>query len=806
MSHGKHFGFLLLFLPTVLALTLVGMLAIHSLAIGDHPDIVQDGITYSYDEERGRYEAWINGENVASVSGNMEVPDECGLHILDTDAAADSISVASGGMVEISTDENTEGTKTLTSSVVLEGGATLVIVGNGRLSGTVFAEQGAGMFLSSDGNKPASIETLYDADAETPMEEFAELFYVYLADQGKWVVYVEDIDPVPYSFYLELGDYDGDFELTLWRDPDCTEQLNYDDADLANGNFMVTDAWDPFSESVTVRVSLTNTGKVFQAAGIGWDEGALNFATSIMDTAVLSEDGRTITYTYETPADVDAAPHDLHLAVGYGNSGDRAILDTVNDYLYGYDADAVNRLAVELYERFITVPMFGDFGITSAGDLAARIQPSGDPYTITVTTADGSTSSRNAQVYAVSWGADREDGSAVVSTIPVYTLSGDSEFLVCTDFNRDTGRGSTFYARTANADEIAFYDTNTDQPLGCVIYSDITDYSKVAAGGNGSDLYIRTTDGLCAFEIYSRYLETTRWGTVCRILRPAETYVVLSGEGETKRYDGLGANAHSDDQVWRTGEGAQARVYIGNSAVWLEPLGAAVSGVATKSITSVTLADSSLAGGVTIGEVTGGRVRISFASNYYDQVPVTITYSDGSQENLLIIRVGLVIQYWYLFDQGEGVHSSEIRYDCKAGSCPFQYNYNAGEQILVYATYYHPTNDPTLNSGSGLFLNLRFANGTSRIISATDSAHQFNGYLAAEDDAVATTSFLIGFAPAKVRDANGVWTDDITSQVYSEGAFHATVLNAGFDDDTTYGGTQSGSGEGVYWDGQINWF
>ena len=801
MSHGKHFSFLLLFLPTVLALILVGMLAIPSLAIGDHPDIVQDGITYSYFEESDRYEAWIDGENAVSVSGNVEIPEGYALHFLDTDAVAETISVASGGMVEISTDDATEEAKTLNANIVLAGWASLNIVGNGRLSGAVIPEQESLLFLGSYANKPGSIETLYDADTQTAVTECNDTPFIYLADEGKWVVF---FDPVPYDFYVELGDYAGEYELTFWRDAECTQELEYEAT--GEGAYSMSTAWDPFSESVTVRVALVNTTAVFQAAGIGWDEGALNFATSIMDTAVLSEDGRTITYTYATPADVDAAPHDLHLAVGYGNSGDKAITGSVDDYLYGYDADAVNRLATELYERFITVPMFGDFGITGPGDLAARIQPSGDPYTITVTTADGSTSSRNAQDYAVSWGADREDGSAVVSTIPVYTLSGDSEFLVCTDFDRDTGRGSTFYARTANADEIAFYDTNTDQPLGCVIYSDITDYSKVAAGGNGSDLYIRTTDGLCAFEIYSRYLETTRWGTVCRILRPAETYVVLSGEGETKRYDGLGANAHSDDQVWRTGEGAQARVYIGNSAVWLEPLGAAVSGVATKSIASVTLADSSLAGGVTIGEVTGGRVRISFASNYYDQVPVTITYSDGSQESLLIVRVGLVIQYWYLFDQGEGVHSSEIRYDCKAGSCPFQYNYNAGEQILVYATYYHPTNDPTLNSGSGLFLNLRFANGTSRIISATDSAHQFNGYLAAEDDAVATTSFLIGFAPAKVRDANGVWTDDITSQTYSEGAFHATVLNAGFDDDTTYGGTQSGSGEGVYWNGQINWF
>jgi hypothetical protein len=300
------------------------------------------------------------------------------------------------------------------------------------------------------------------------------------------------------------------------------------------------------------------------------------------------------------------------------------------------------------------------------------------------------------------------------------------------------------------------------------------------------------------------------WGTHCRILIPSETYVVLTGEGEDKKYDGLGVNAHSIDNVWKTGDGSEARVYIGYSSIYLEPLGAGVGGVTTKVISSVTLDDPSLADGVTIyGVDANGKVKISFASNFYDSVPVTIHYTNGASESIVIVRVGLVIQYSYLFDQGDGVQTGEIGYDCKPGvRIPFTYDYfGEGEQIIIYATYYHPTNDHTAKAGSEVVLNLRFADGSSRIVEAKDADHGFNnGYSPATADAVATTSFIIGFAPAKIQDKNGFWTDNIVTQTYKEGPFYATVLNAGYNDATTYGGTQSGSGKGVYWDAQINWY
>ncbi len=827
MIKRKHAGVISVLLSVILMLTMIHRYWIPVMADGEDP-IERDGITYEYDDGSHKYEVYINpvDENADLVSGSITVPGECVLHIFDMEPVADSITVESDGMLDIRAFDETE-TKTLTGDINLAGGAELCIFGNGRLNGTVTASQDSVMTLESYDNKPESV-TLYEADGLNELTEFTEetrFVYIYFDEEDtyKWVVFVdpnEDPDVAPFVIYVELGNYDGEYSVQTFSDPACTTEISHvvieetAEYDFYSKRIRINeDGWDPFGDPdqsidpdpVTIKVTISDTDKVILDAGIGWDGDPPTYVTSIMEQAV-SADGKTLIYSFDAPADLDNNPHDIHIAVGYAGSGDGAIVDTVNDYIYAYDTDTVDRLAAELYARFIEVAMFEDFGITSPDDLATKIQTTGDPYTINVTNADGSVDTRNVQDYEVSWGVDEQDGTPVTSVIPVYELIDTNEFLICTDFDESTGHGTTFYSRIALTDEIRFYADAEGNQLECVIYSPITDYSHVMAGGNGSEMFITNTNGLCSFQIATRYPDGARfadWGSNCRILKSTETYVAVVGEGETKDYGGLGVNGHTEDNIWKTGDGAEVRAYIGYSTLYLEPLGDAVTGVNVKDISSVSLDEPKLADGVTIGGVVDGKVRIDFASNYYDRVPVTITYTNGFRESIVILRIGLVIQYTYLDDSG----NSAIRYDCKPGAeCSFTYDYQSGEQALVYATYYHPSNDNTANAGSPVLLNLKFADGTSRIIEATNPTHNFNGYSAADANAVATTSFIIGFARTKYQDEYGYWYGNIISQVYTEAPFHATVLNSGYDDPDTYGGTQSGSGEGVYWDGRMDWY
>lgn len=849
MTHRKHSKYLSLLLSAVLVLTMIHKWWIPSVADDPVPPatVYQDGITYNHVGD-GRYEAIIADVSGAeSVSGNddITVPGGYTLEIRDTDFNVHSISVQDGGSLLINTSGGVEKTVTV-DSLNLATGSNLEIFGDGRLAGAVNASADAGMSLGSYANKPASIAALYGTDAQTAINSCSGTHFIYLGDEQKWA-----IDASPYCFYVDFGDYPGTFDVAIYKESTpLTSVVTWNNPDMNAKVFMVTDgSWNPWTgDPATVKVTVTtpdsaeNPPKTFVDAGIGWDDNIMNYATCIMDPARV--EGRTFTYTYTNPADLDGYPHDMHFAVGYPNSGMKEIVDTVDNYLYAYDitytdTDAtIDRLAQELYARFFEVSMFESFGLDMPGPdddnatleakrannlpiLKSKIQAVGDPYTITVTLANGTPVARNAQNYQITWGVDMNDGSPVVSTIPVYELADHNEFLVCTDFgpfNTTTERqGSTFYSRIANQDEIQFYDDATQRE--CVIYSNVTNYSGIMAGGNGSEMIVQNSDGIFTFQIATRYPDNARfadWGTRCRILSSTETYVALlgvDGEKEEKAYGGLGLNGVEEDNVWRAktttnaAEVIEAHVYIGDSSIYIASLGNDVTGVDSKKITSVTLDDSSLAGGVTIGGAVDGKVKVTFASNFYDRIPVTITYEDGTKSKLVIVRVGLVIQYEYLFDQGDGVHTGEIRYDCKPDMCTFDYDYfGKGEQVLVYATYYHPSNDHTTGNSDELYLNLRFADGSSRIISSVDNTRNFNGYRAANGGAVATTSFIIGFAPAKELDQYGVYTDNIISQTYCEGPFNATVLNAGYNDATTYGGTQSGSGKGVYWDAQINWY
>lgn len=515
-------------------------------------------------------------------------------------------------------------------------------------------------------------------------------------------------------------------------------------------------------------------------------------------------------------------------------SGRPEIVDEAKKYIYAYnginnDDDIKSKLARELYVRFIEVPMFDRFGLDTENErdnyandeerrqaqidiLKERITV-GSAGNITAKAADGTDVPIDKYRATIEWGVNMDNyDEPIVGEVYVYVLPSAKDFLVCTDFNYDSGEGTTYYLRNAETDRTSFSQDHSDE--GILILSN--NYSNVVAGGNGSYTTFKNVDGMKSFDFNPR---SDIWpgvdnGATVRILNPADAYVAIHGEGETKNVDGMGLNGHSYDTIWSAKTGNEATLYIGYSSIDIEPINNI--GVSTYTLSDVRLKDAKQKDGVTIDKSDLSKVKVSFKSNFYDSVPLIITYSDGTEVELTIKRIGLVIQYWYLFgdpwvDNGNN-DSMSISYDCKPDTCSFNYNYFSGEQILIYATYYHPTDDNTASGSNDLYLDIKYDDGNHEIIHHTDSAHAFNGYTQATADAVATTSFILGFVPSKVFDANeNAWTTDLEVTKFKnkfghEGGFSATVVNAGFNNATTYGGTQVGSGSGVYWDGQIRWY
>jgi hypothetical protein len=249
---------------------------------------------------------------------------------------------------------------------------------------------------------------------------------------------------------------------------------------------------------------------------------------------------------------------------------------------------------------------------------------------------------------------------------------------------------------------------------------------------------------------------------------------------------------------------------VGESTVHLYPLSSTNTGLSGTGIQSVELADSTQVDGVTLNANDLDDVTLTFHSYFYDEVPLRITFSDNTVKYLTVIRVGLVIQYVYLDGDPDhpnqsGPDHGQINLDYRGNdSIGFDYDYYAGEQIAIWATYYHPSYDPT--GGTSYYLYLTRDDGVYvPPLEADDNDHNFHGSRAADGTHVASTTFLIGFTQAWGTFYNDeVWINQLNEINY--GGFSATVVNAGYDDDTTYGGTQIGSGRGVYWDGHITFY
>lgn len=728
---------------------------------------------------------------------------------------------------------------TSTGKIKIEEGGHLLV------EGSLTVEEGGS--ITGDGGDhylricPEAIVSGLPLFAPTPDNDVSELFagtdhgeyeFRYDSEAGKWIYPFDLNSPM---FFFGMGGYDFEHEIDNVKvqykfSPDdkyvdANIVAPYNDGVADGFAFSLIDMPEPVDEnSFYLKVTYTAPEGSLKTMLCWWK-------TPEPDSQSFEGiSGNVFEHEFKLGDFLD-------ISLGYLNSGNPAITDTANDYLYAYagtDEEIINYLATDLYNRFIEVPMFENFGLGNAEDLVSRITKTDRQGSINVIDKEGKVTPITVNDYEVRWGYNGETGDPVVSTLPVYTLPASDDFLICTDFNKGNGTGTTFYIRKANADEIPF-DGVGGSAIPVVVES--IDPEKIVAGGMGAEMSVLNTDNIYTFNFYTRYLngevngpssesDPANYGTSVRIMLESETYVMITGEGETKRYGGIGNNGFGTDNVWNTSEdgSAEADVYIGLNKLYLRAL-AEDTGLGVREITAVELADETLSGGVHIEIDDRNNITLTFDSNFYATIPLNITYSDGKTKKLTINRVGLVIQYGFLHGDpnmdSDVPDSQEMGSDNTDKTTVLNYDYFAGEQIVVYGIYYTPTNDPTGNS-SDLSLYLTFEDGEHRVVSAVNNdiltmsdgstvERGFDGRLAATEDSVATTIFLIGFAQAKEFDGT-LWVGNETeTDYYDEGnkdhkGFYASVLNAGWDDDDSFGGTQVGSGKGIYWDGHISWY
>ncbi len=619
--------------------------------------------------------------------------------------------------------------------------------------------------------------------------------------------------------HLPLYSYDGNEWIDPWENEDPYAPIPLENGYIEfiqNPHYPVPDNGEVFAE-INLYDNRVSDGGAHRIIAYAIADPWFDNPIDLMEDENCSidngfDDCCRFIYHYGNIAELDGY-HPINLGLGYPNAGDPAILGESESRLYAYNVDTSDdaryMLAAELYGRYISVAMFESFGLpvfdynSDEGRehfaegvtlLNERIALAGDE-TIDVVLADGSVQQRHVWDYKVNWGNSMFDGSPVEGNYQVVQLTNPEEIIVRSSFD------GPYYSRTAFADDVQFTaDEENPQYALVIIDAKLGEGAAIAGNGTNED-QISGNDGIITAQVYTQnFMEqfTEPYGTTIRFLNSGDTYVAVTGSGEGKAYGQLGVNGYKIDSVFATGENLDARVYIGESEIYIEPL--TVGGLANTTIKSVTLKDDSQRDGVIIDASDLNKIKLTFKSNFYDSVPLSITYSTGETRELTINRIGLLLQYRYLMDNGG---SDELWTDFRDGSCSVEYNYNQGQQIVVYATYYHPTNDLTAAGGDDLYLNVLYDNGQREIIPHT-------GYVAETDNEVAVSWFVIGYAPAKVFD--GVeWTDNITEQTYvnkygNAGGFSMTVLNAGYNDDTTFGGTQVGSGKGVYWDGKIEWF
>lgn len=404
--------------------------------------------------------------------------------------------------------------------------------------------------------------------------------------------------------------------------------------------------------------------------------------------------------------------------------------------------------------------------------------------------------------YTINLGYD-PSGNPVVATGYAYALRSTEDVLVYD--------GHDFYVRNilsngVGSDGVDFGLVGSENPAACVstAYFNLNTLQingngyKTDNGRNPSNsevLYVNTVnDDFVNAMNDAFHVEMSAWTQQVnlRIIGQNRKYAIVEPAGTV-----VNAGDLDLDAVCQTGSGKYTELYAGNEQIKITSLNdETVSGVSNQLIKNVTLGDSSMAGAVTIepinSENTDEGFYVTFLTKYYDEVPLVITYEDNQTAPLTIKRLALKVYFGYLADP-ETSSDPNFYFDFDNHQLPLTYNYNAGQQILIYATYYQ--NDGSNDQDFSLFLTK--AGGVTEV-------KQRKYTKAASGGNASETYFVLGFVPSKEWDELGqCWGANIHHQ--NVGAWDAIVLNSGYDDADSFGGAGIGRGAGVHWDGNVDW-
>lgn len=762
-----------------------------------------------------------------------------GVHVY---AVTSESTVTDFNTVYIPTDYHfiVDGKSVNVNEITIESGGYLEIVGDGYLTVEAIiatpateTSQGSRMLLESARNRPSCVDALYDITEEeieiSGDTEWTWYDFEYFGGTIGWGVFlgagpdynlsVEGYEPDDVDILVSVSTDNG----TTYGTPFGVSNEYFDDF----GNLGIYNIGDGLEDPVTnvkINVSINSgSNKRIYYAYCGWVD------TPLGNSAVRNLYGDlSYEWTFDhtlNEEDENYIPHEVHIVLDVEKRGTENTKRLIESELYAYsDIDSSGTvditdmklgLATELCSLFFWdeggIIDDGVFDIYKPCDLYDPSHPEDSRIEVS---AAGTVTAKNAS------------GNDVVINRYSYTINLNDEISATeyvyglNDYNQVLVFAGNEYFIRSTSDEVEFY-TDNEHPENndvAICVKAAFDPSNVRIGGNGAaqgnetinpegDEVYCTYLGNKMFDnpeprggrfvdyfnrYYTSYTPLTGYEgcNKIRIINPNQTYVVVNQEGETK--DVYGINSHQVDRVSQTGSGKQTEVFIGNQYVHIEALNDTIANVV--SISSVSIKDDSMSDGIEITKVKENDFKVRFKSNFYDSVPLVITYADGTKRDITINRVGLVVESQYLGDEGEGMATYHFFHGGEEGEASCEYNYFAGQTVIVYATYYHPTNDATGGS-EDLSLFVTYDNGTTGII-------QKAAYTPATDNCVAMTDFVIAFRQGReiLEDGNLGGNIDPSMQ-----GLHAIVLNSGFDDDTTFSGTQAGSGKGVYWNGHIEW-
>lgn len=527
--------------------------------------------------------------------------------------------------------------------------------------------------------------------------------------------------------------------------------------------------------------------------------------------------GYCFALSYPSEGDIKAKDYIENELFAYGDiTGDGSV--TVDDMKVG--------ISTELCAKYFWDNggiLDGDFGIDFPSQVIDRIDVT-EAGTYSALNETNDTVTLNKFSYKMDLGYDH-DGNKVICEGNAYELRTTDDVLIMD--------GSELYIRDVVMRNDSDFSAdvkfgNYDECHAAYVSVNNTDLSNIKINGNGfttfsgenpsnSTVFMAESQNRQFAEIFrgeesfGEYPDIN-WPddrtTPVRVISKSNVYAIVEPYAEDPDSI-IHSREIKSDAVCQTGEGQYKEVFAGYKSLLItslfditsEPEYEKFDALSYTDIKNVELADTSMAEAVEVCMRDAEDVRqgfiITFKSNYYDEVPVLVTYSKEGQpdvtKELLIKRIALKVHYEYLGDPETMENPQPFFFDRdnENPGLSVEYDYNAGQQILIWATYYHA--DPA--DGRNLKAFLTKEDGSIEI--KNSSYTRSLGQNMADE-----TYFILGFAPSKEWDGYS-WAGNIQHQ--NVGAWDAMVLNSGFDDSEAFGGAQFGHGAGVHWDGNIDW-